>query len=270
MPRAAASLSADEEADAPHVEGQAVGVLAQQRHRRHAVALEDARRERRRHAVALQEHHHLAHLALRVPGVANDTRPRRTDARHLADAPRIAVQQLQGLDAEALDDARRQLGADALHQARAQVLANALQRRGRQLGEPADPELRAKARRVLAPARHAQPRADRHAQQATDDGQRFGRAIDGQLGRRESAPSEPANTMRSIVPCTVSSGAPSALPERGRSNRSMSARRGTRPRLLRSRPSAALPGACRWCAWRCPATGRTGACPRRCAPASRE
>ena len=70
-----------QEPDAPHVERQPVRVLAHARDRRGAVALVDARRERGRDAVALQEHHHLAHLALRAPAVADRARARRPDAR---------------------------------------------------------------------------------------------------------------------------------------------------------------------------------------------
>ena len=49
-----------EEADAPHVEREAVRILTHARDGRPAVALVDARRESRRDAVALQEHHDLA------------------------------------------------------------------------------------------------------------------------------------------------------------------------------------------------------------------
>ena len=117
-----------QEADAPHVEREAVRVLAHARDRRGAVLLVDARRERGRDAVALQEDHHLAHLALRAPGRADGARARRPDARHLADAARVAVQDLQRLDAEAIDDARRELGPDALDQPRAEIAAQALDR----------------------------------------------------------------------------------------------------------------------------------------------
>ncbi len=159
-----------QKADAPHVERQPVGVLAHARDRGRAVALVDARRERRRDAVALQEHHHLAHLALAGPRLADRSRARRADAGDLADAARVAVEHLERGDPEPLDDAPRELGADALDQPRAEVAANAVQRRGRDLGVARHPKLGAEAHGVLEAADHAQRRTDRHARQAADDG----------------------------------------------------------------------------------------------------
>src|SRR5262249_6992800 len=103
-------------------------------------------------------------------GLADRARARRTDARHLADARRIAVQHLQGLDAEAVDDARGELGPDALDEAGAEVAADAFPPRGADLRV-------ARGAGPLAPGgggldlpRHAQLGADRDAPQRAHHG----------------------------------------------------------------------------------------------------
>ena len=159
-----------QESDPPHVEGEAVRVLAHARDGRRPVPLVNARREGGRDAVALQEHHHLAHLALRAPGRADGARPRRPDPRHLADAAGVAVQDLQGLDPEALHDARGELRSDPLDQPRPEVTSHPLDGLGRDLGIACHPELIAEARGGLEPSRHPQHRAGRDAHQASHDG----------------------------------------------------------------------------------------------------
>ena len=165
-----------QKADAPDVERQTIRVGAHLGDRGRAVALVDARGERGRDAVALQEHHHLAHLALRGPRLANRPRARGADAGDLADARGIAIQDLQRVDAEARDDTRRELGPDALDQARAQVTPDALDGLGRKLGVAGDAELRSEARVGFAMSGDAQARPDRDAQQTADDGHGLARA----------------------------------------------------------------------------------------------
>jgi hypothetical protein len=176
-----------QEADPPHVEREPVRVLAHARDRRGAVTLVDARRERGRHAVALQEHHHLAHLALRAPRLADGARARRADAGDLADARRIAVQDLQRLDAEALDDARRELGPDPLDQPRAEIAAHAVDGLRRHLGVALDAELLAEPRRRLEATADAQHGARRDADQAADDGDDGAALVDLEPRHRERA-----------------------------------------------------------------------------------
>ena len=106
---------------------------------------------------------------------------------HLADAARVAVEDLERLDAEALDDAARELGPDALDEARAEVAADAVERRGRDLGVARDAELLAEARRRLVAPLHAQRRARRHAQQAAHDGHDVAAALELEARHRERA-----------------------------------------------------------------------------------
>ncbi len=119
------------------------------------------------------------------PGVTHGARPRLADAGDLADAGRVAVEDLQRLDPEAVDDARGQLGADPLDEPRPEVAAQPLQRRRRDLGVVLDLELRAVANGGLVAANHAQRRARRNADQAADDRDHLAVALELQPGDRE-------------------------------------------------------------------------------------
>ncbi len=103
-----------DEADTPHVEGQAVRVLAHPGHGVRSVALVDAQGQPGRHAVALQEDHDLALSSLGAPGLADGPGARVSDPGHLAEALGVLVEDLEGLLPEAGDHAPRELGADAL------------------------------------------------------------------------------------------------------------------------------------------------------------
>ena len=176
-----------QEADSPDVEGEPVGVLAHARDRRRAVTLVDARRERGRDAVALQEDHHLAHLTLGVPGGMDRARPHLPDAGDLADARRIAVEDLQRLDAEALDDPPGELGADPLDEAGAEIAPEAVYRLRGHLGVAQDAELIAEPGGGLETPRHAQHRPRRHADQAADHGDDLVATVEPQARDRERA-----------------------------------------------------------------------------------
>ena len=102
------------EPDAPHVEGEAVGILAHTFDRLCAIAFVDACGEGWRNPVALQENHDLALAALGGPGLLDGKRPRFADARNLPNAFGTGIEDFQGFLAEARDDAGREFGADAL------------------------------------------------------------------------------------------------------------------------------------------------------------
>jgi hypothetical protein len=176
-----------QEADAPHIKGQAVGILAHALNGRSAVAFVDARRQGRGHAVALQEDHDLALAALGGPGLLDGQGPRVSDAGHLANALWFCVEDLQGPFPETGHDAGRELGADALDKTRPQVALDALQGLRRKLGVRNDAELPAEARVVLEIAGRAQARAHGQAQQGSHRGHGFGLAFDLQPHHREFA-----------------------------------------------------------------------------------
>ncbi len=114
------------EADAPDLARQPVGLLA---HHPPAVipeALVDAHGEGRGHAVALERRHHLADVALLLPGSGDAARAHRADARHLGQPLGRGVDHLEGRLAEGVDDAPGVDRADPLHQPAPQVAAHPL------------------------------------------------------------------------------------------------------------------------------------------------
>ena len=119
------------EADAPDLAGQAVRLLGDDRAAVVAELLVDPHRQRGRDAVALERRHHLADVALLGPGGGDPTGPDRADARHLGQAARVVVDDLEGGLAEGVHDPPGVDRADALDQAAAEVLLHALER-GRQ------------------------------------------------------------------------------------------------------------------------------------------
>ena len=106
------------EADAVDVARQAVGVGAHPGDRLGAVELVDLDRVGGAHPVALEEDHHLLDPPLLLPGVADPRHPHRADALDLGEALGLAVDHLQGLEAEVPHQAPRHLGADPLDQSR--------------------------------------------------------------------------------------------------------------------------------------------------------
>ena len=72
-----------EEPDPADVARQTERVLANEPDRVAAVGLVDAHRARGADAVGVQEHHDLAHVALRLPALRNPRRPHRANARHV-------------------------------------------------------------------------------------------------------------------------------------------------------------------------------------------
>ncbi len=181
-----------EKADAPHVGGQAKGILAHARDGGGAIAFVDARGKSGRNAVALQKDHDRAQAALRGPGLLNGLGARRTDAGHLADPFRLRVQDFQGADAEALDDATGEFWPYALDQPGAQVAANPGQGLGRQLGVALHAKLTAKTRVAFVVAAQAKTRARGQAQQAAHHGGGLGQAVprEARHGELTAAPRE--------------------------------------------------------------------------------
>ncbi len=127
----AGDLVGGDEADAVDVARQPVGVVVDHAGRAVAVVLVDAHGQRRADAVALQEDHHLADLALLVPGGLDLADPLGADAQHLVQPLRRFVDHGQGISAELAHDAFGRHRANALDQPAAQVFLDA-RGRGRQ------------------------------------------------------------------------------------------------------------------------------------------
>jgi hypothetical protein len=174
-----------EKADAPHVGGQAEGILAHTRDGGRAVAFVNAGGKGGRNAVTLQKDHDLAQTTLPSPGLLNGLGARRADTWHLADPFRLRVQNLQGADAETLDDAAGEFWPNALDQPRAQVAANPGQRLGRELGVALHAKLTAKTRVAFVVAAQAQTRARGQAQQGAHHGGGLGDALTREARHRE-------------------------------------------------------------------------------------
>ena len=104
----------DDEADARHVARQPIGIVAHPRHRLVAVGLANARGVGERNAEALQEHHDLALLPPRERVARRPLGATLADAFDLRGAPRLLLDDLDGLGAERADEPLGQHRADAL------------------------------------------------------------------------------------------------------------------------------------------------------------
>ena len=88
------------EADAADVARQPVRILADHLDRAFAVGLEDARGAQRAEPMRMQEQHDVAHRPLLAPGGRDPSGEAAPDARHLAQALRLALDHLEHLIAE--------------------------------------------------------------------------------------------------------------------------------------------------------------------------
>jgi hypothetical protein len=173
-----------EEADAPHVGGQPVGLVAHHRDRGVAVLLVDAHRDRGGHPHSLEEDHHLLDRLLLLPRRADQLRPLRAEPGHLDQPLRSRLDDLQRLQAEVLHDPLGDPRADALDQAGAQVAPDALHG-GRQHRRVVLHGELAAVLRVRAPAAlHPQRLPHLRAQQRADDGEQLAAASGVDAGDR--------------------------------------------------------------------------------------
>ena len=129
------------EADATHVEGEPVGVLADAVHRLVPVEPVDPDRPGRSHSVRLQEDHDLADRLLLSPCGDHPALALRSDPGKLAEALGVVLDDLEDLRAEHAHELRREVGADAPDHPRAEVLLDAFEGARRDHPQVFRPEL---------------------------------------------------------------------------------------------------------------------------------
>ena len=122
-----------DEADAPDVAGQPVGVFGDELDRVGAIGLEDADRARRADAVGVQEQHDLADHLLVRPARDDPLDADGADAGDLAQPLRFPLDHVEHIGAEGADQLLRVDRADPPDHAGAQILLDAF-RRGRHRG----------------------------------------------------------------------------------------------------------------------------------------
>ena len=108
--------------DAPDLVREAVRILAHHADRVLAVLLDDARGERTRDADAEQEHHHVLDVALRREHLRDRRRTCTADADDLGEPRRRALDDVERLDPELLDDPLRERRPDSGERLRAEKL----------------------------------------------------------------------------------------------------------------------------------------------------
>jgi len=118
-------------ADAANVARQPIRILGHDLNGVMAIGLEDAHGSGRADAVRVQEDHDVAHGFLLGPAGDNLPCPEFADAGNLAHAPRLRLDNLEGLLAESRDDPFGEHGADPAHHARAEIFFDSLRRRWR-------------------------------------------------------------------------------------------------------------------------------------------
>jgi hypothetical protein len=178
----AGDLVGGEKADAVDVAGQAVGVVAHDVDAGIAVGLEDAHGVGGADVVALQEEHDLLDGLLLLPGPLDDGGAVHAHAQDLAQAPRLLLDDAQGVQLEAAHDAPGGHRADALDQARAKVFFDAGGGGGQDGGVALDLELAAVAGVAGPAAMEAQVFAGADVQEVADHGHGIGAALGRELG----------------------------------------------------------------------------------------
>lgn len=162
-----------EEADAPDVGGQAVGLVLDDRDRRVAVLLVDAHRDRRRHLDGLEEKHDLLDRLLLLPGVGDLLGALGAEAGDLDEALRLLLDDLERVQPEVPGDAVGEDRADALDQAGAEVAADALDGGGQDGRVVLHRELLAVLRVGAPPALHPERLAHLGAEERAHDGEQI-------------------------------------------------------------------------------------------------
>lgn len=156
-----------EEADAPDVGGQPVGLVLHHGDRGVLVLLVDAHGDGGGDADALEEDHHFLDGLLLLPGGSDELGALGAEAGHLHEAPRLLLDDVERVRAEVLHDAVGDAGADALDQARAEVAPDALDSGGQDRRVVLHGELlavlRVRAPAALHPQRLARLRAEQRA-----------------------------------------------------------------------------------------------------------
>ena len=161
------------EPDAADVAREPVRILADHLDRAFAVSLEDACGAQRAEPVRMQEQHDVAHRPLLAPGGRDPPGEAAPDARHLAQALRLALDHLEHLIAERADQLLGHGAADALDHARAEIRLDALERVRRHRDQGAGAELQAVARAGLPRAGRTHDLAGRHPGALADHGRRL-------------------------------------------------------------------------------------------------
>ncbi len=172
-PEALGELVGRGEADAADLLRETIGVGPDQLDRARAIGLEDARGAQGAEAVRVQEQHDVAHRALLAPGGGDPLGKAAADALHLAQPVRAALDDLEHLVAEGLDQLAGQRPADALDHARAEVGLDAFERARRHDAQGLRAELEAEARIGLPAAVGADHLAGRHRRACADHGRRL-------------------------------------------------------------------------------------------------
>ena len=126
----ARDLVGGQEADAPDVAGQTVGVLGDFGDGVVAVLLVDLDRQPGGNLVALQEEHHFLDGLLLLPRFGDQPRALGPHVRNLAQPFRLAIQHVERRQPEVIDDPLGDLGPDALDQPAAQIAAHPFDRGG--------------------------------------------------------------------------------------------------------------------------------------------
>ena len=114
-----------DKADSVDIARQAVRIGLDDCGRAVAVLFVDAHSQRRADAVALQEDHHLANLALLLPGRLDHQHPFGADPFDVVEALRLVFDDIEGLRAERKHDALGHFRPDPLDQPAAEVLLDA-------------------------------------------------------------------------------------------------------------------------------------------------
>ena len=156
------------EPDPPHVGGQPVRLMADDRDRRVAVLLVDPHGQRRRHPDALQEDHHFLDRLLLGPGGGDHRGALRTQPADLDQPTRRLLDDVHDVHAEMRHHALGHHRADALNQPRSQVLLDARGRGGQHGGVGVHLELPAVPRVSRPAAAQPQELADLRAEQRPD------------------------------------------------------------------------------------------------------
>jgi len=137
----AGNFVGSQEADAPDIAGQAVGVFLHLVDGLVAVGLVDLDRQAGGDTMALQEEHDLLDRLLFRPGAGDHLHPLLADVRHFQQALRVVIEHVQRLQAEVVDDLLGGARPDAPDQPAAQVAAHRLDGGGHGLAHAFRPEL---------------------------------------------------------------------------------------------------------------------------------
>ena len=159
-----------QEADAPDVHRQPVGVLLHDGQRLRAVMLIDTDGEGSADIVRLEELHQIAHALMLGPTLDDGHQLLLGDAGNFQQTLRLLIENPERIFAERLDDARRDALADALDQPGGQIQLDALGGGGEQAFKGIHLHLPAEAGVVHPPALDAQGRARLRAAHMPDHG----------------------------------------------------------------------------------------------------